>query len=78
MKPFLVRHQRNCIFTYSFKFYNTHAVLVFIGYQKYSKNEKNIGEKCFGVSTLFEPNLHNLQPVTTLLSTAGALIKVSN
>ena len=37
--------------------------LVFIGYQKYRKNEKNIGEKCFGVSILFKPNLDNLQPV---------------
>ena len=52
--------------------------LVFIGYQKYRKNEKNIGEKCFGVSILFEPDSANLQPVTTLLSTTGALITVSN
>ena len=52
--------------------------LVFIGYQKYRKNEKNIGEKYFGISISFEPNLDNLQPVTTLLSTAGVLIKVSN
>ena len=40
--------------------------------------KKYIGENCFGVSILFEPNLDNLQPVTTLLSTEGALIKVSN
>ena len=52
--------------------------LVFIGYQKYRKNEKNIGEKCFGVSISLEPNLANLQPVTTPLSTAGFLIMVSN
>ena len=52
--------------------------LMFIGYQKYRINEKNIGERCFGVPILFEPNLDNLQPVTTPLSTAGDLIKVSN
>ena len=46
--------------------------LGFIGYQKYRKNDENIGEKCFGISILFEPNLANLQPVTTLLSTARA------
>ena len=52
--------------------------LGFIGYQKYRKNEKNIGDQWFGVSILFEPDLTNLQPMTTLLSTAGALIKVTN
>ena len=45
--------------------------LVLIGYQKYRKNEKNIREKFFGVSIYIEPNLEKLQPVTTLLSTAG-------
>ena len=28
--------------------------LVFIRYQKYCENEKKIGEKCFGISVLFE------------------------
>ena len=41
------------------------------GYQKYGKNDKNIGKKCSGVSTLFQSNLANLQPVTALISTAG-------
>ena len=40
--------------------------------------KKKIGEKCFGILVLFEPNLDNLQAVTTLLSTAGYLVKVSN
>ena len=35
---------------------------------------KNIGEKFFGISILFGPNLDNWQLVTTLLSTAGSLI----
>ena len=39
---------------------------------------KNIGEKFFGISILFGPNLDNWQLVTTLLSTAGSLIMVSN
>ena len=52
--------------------------LVFMGYQKYRKNENYLGEKCNGVSISFEPNLDNLQPVTTLISTAGAFIKVTN
>ena len=56
---FLMKHQRNCIFINSFKFQNIHAILMFIGYQKYRKNEKNIGEKCLGVSIFFLA-----QPVT--------------
>ena len=35
------------------------------------KNDKNIGNKCPGVSILLQPNLANLQPVTALISTAG-------
>ena len=73
---YFTRHQRNCIFIYFFKFLNTHAIFSVHRIPEISK--KNIGEKCFGVSILSEPNLDNIQPMTTLLSTAGALIKVSN
>ena len=44
---------------------------MFSEYQKYGKNDKNIGKKCSGVSISFQPNLANLQPVTALISIAG-------
>ena len=46
------------------------AFSMFSEYQKYGKNDKNIGEKCSGVSISFQPHLANLQPVTALISTA--------
>ena len=44
---------------------------MFSEYQKYGKNDENIGKKCSGVSISFQPNLANLQPVTALISTTG-------
>ena len=46
------------------------AFSMFSEFQKYGKNDENIGKKCSGVSISFQPNLANLQPVTALISTA--------
>ena len=82
MKHFFMKQQWNCVFYRLLKSKIHMPFLMFIRYKKYRKNEKNIGKKCpgkvFWLVILFELNLDNLQPVTTLFSTAGALITVSN
>ena len=43
---------------YSYRLLNSKIrmpFIVFMGYQKYRKNEIDIAEKCSGVSILFEP-----------------------
>ena len=56
MKHFVSWNKDGIVYSYRLINSQMHMpFLVLIGYRKYRKNEYNIGEKCFGVSILFEP-----------------------